>query len=90
MPTDTGRVIGVGALLYAIGVWGMSTAVTPTMLHITAGVLIGLGMSGAGFSVIYSAVARLVMPEKRTHALATVSAMSGLGPLLMPKISEML
>lgn len=86
----SGRVIGIGAVLYVLGVWGMSTAVTPTELSITAGVLIGLGMSGAGFSVIYSAVARMVPPERRTHALATVSAISGLGPLLLPKISEML
>lgn len=86
----SGRVIGVGALFYALGVWGMSMAATPEMLHITAGVLIGVGMSGAGISVIYSAVARLVEPERRTQALAMVSAMSGIGPLLLPKISEML
>jgi predicted MFS family arabinose efflux permease len=53
-------------------------------------VLIGLGMSGAGISVVYSAVARMVAPEKRTHALAMVSAISGVGPLLLPKISERL
>lgn len=86
----SGRIIGIGAVFYALGVWGMSMAVTPTMLHITGGVLIGIGMSGAGISVVYSAVARLVEPEKRTHALAMVSAMSGIGPLLMPKVSEQL
>ncbi len=86
----SGRIIGVGAALYVLGVWGMSTAVTPLELTITGGVLIGLGMSGAGFSVVYSAVARMVAPEKRTHALAMVSAMSGVGPLLLPKISEQL
>jgi predicted MFS family arabinose efflux permease len=86
----SGKVIGVGALFYALGVWGMSTAVTPAALHVTGGVLIGIGMSGAGISVVYSAVARLVEPARRTHALAMVSAMSGVGPLLLPKISEQL
>ena len=86
----SGRIIGIGALLYAAGVWGMSSAVTPTMLHVTAGVLVGLGMSGVGFSIVYSAVARIVEPARRTQALATVSAMSGIGPLLLPKVSELL
>tara|TARA_R110001606_G_scaffold231829_1_gene379469 strand:+ start:1252 stop:2427 length:1176 start_codon:yes stop_codon:yes gene_type:complete len=86
----SGRIIGVGAAFYGLGVWGMSMAVTPVALHLTAGVLIGIGMSGAGISVIYSAVARMVEPSRRTHALAMVSAMSGIGPLLLPKISEQL
>jgi MFS family permease len=68
----SGRTIALGALLYALGLLAMSHADTPATLYLSAGVLIGLGMSGAGFSVIYSAVARMVPPDRRTHALATV------------------
>ena len=43
----SGKVIAGGAILYAVGVFGMANAITPTELLITGGVLVGLGMSGA-------------------------------------------
>ena len=84
----SGRVIMGGGLLYAIGVIGMASAVTPTELLISGGVLIGLGMSGAGISVVYGAVARLVVPERRTYALAIVSTIGALGPFVLPKVTQ--
>lgn len=84
----SGKVIMGGATLYALGVVGMASAVTPTELLISGGVLIGLGMSGAGISVVYGAVARLVMPEKRTYALAIVSTIGALGPFVLPKVTQ--
>lgn len=84
----SGKVIMGGALCYALGVVGMASAVTPTELMITGGVLIGLGMSGAGISVVYGAVARMVVPEKRTYALAIVSTIGALGPFVLPKVTQ--
>lgn len=84
------KVIMCGGLLYALGVLGMASAITPTELIISGGVLIGLGMSGAGISVVYGAVARLVEPEKRTYALAIVSTIGGLGPFVLPKVTQLL
>jgi len=86
----SGKVIMGGGLLYALGVVGMASAVTPTELLISGGVLIGLGMSGAGISVVYGAVARLVVPEKRTYALAIVSTIGALGPFVLPKVTQVL
>ena len=66
----------------------MASAVTPTELLITGGVLIGLGMSGVGMSVVYGAVARMVVPERRTYAMAMVSTIGALGPFLIPIVTE--
>mgnify|MGYP003625771174 FL=1 len=86
----SGKVIMGGGLLYALGIVGMASAITPTELLISGGVLIGLGMSGAGISVVYGAVARLVVPEKRTYALAIVSTIGALGPFVLPKVTQLL
>ena len=86
----SGKVIAGGALLYAVGVFGMANAITPTELIITGGVLVGLGMGGAGIAVVYGAVSRAVAPENRTYAVALVSTIGALGPMLLPVIAERL
>lgn len=84
----SGKVVAGGAILYAIGVFGMANAVTPTELLITGGVLIGLGMAGAGIAVVYGAVSRAVAPENRTYAVALVSTIGALGPMVMPSVAQ--
>jgi len=86
----SGKVIAGGAVLYAIGVFGMANAITPTELLITGGVLVGLGMGGAGIAVVYGAVSRAVAPENRTYAVALVSTIGALGPMVLPIVSERL
>lgn len=85
----SGRVIIGGAMCYALGVLGMATAVTPTELLISGGVLIGLGMSGVGMAVVFGAIARMVVPEKRTYAMAIVSTIGALGPFLLPPVTQL-
>ena len=85
----SGRVIVGGALCYALGVLGMASAVTPTELLISGGVLIGLGMSGVGMAVVFGAIARMVVPEKRTYAMAIVSTIGALGPFLLPPVTQL-
>lgn len=84
----SGRVIVGGALCYMLGVIGMASAVSPTELLISGGVLIGLGMSGVGMSVVYGAIARMVVPERRTYAMAIVSTIGALGPFVLPKVTQ--
>jgi len=40
------RVMVVSALLYALGLWGMSHAVSPAYLSLTAGVMVGAAQAG--------------------------------------------
>jgi len=84
----SGRVIVGGALCYTLGVIGMASAASPTELLISGGVLIGLGMSGVGMSVVYGAIARMVVPERRTYAMAIVSTIGALGPFVLPKVTQ--
>ena len=57
------RVMCVGALLYAGGLLMMRYATTPLSLDISAGVLIGFGLSGCSFNLVLSAFSKLLPPR---------------------------
>src|SRR5262245_33942442 len=48
----TNRVLCVGAVLYALVLVIMAHSTTPEMVHLSAGVLIGLGLSGCSFNIV--------------------------------------
>ncbi|WP_298260280.1 MFS transporter [Bradyrhizobium sp.] len=75
----TVRVLSVGALLYAAGLIIMSHSSTPLALDLSAGVLIGFGLSGASFNLILSAFGKLLPPEWRSVALGAGTAAGSLG-----------
>jgi len=85
-----GRVVLVGALLYGLGLWLMSAASTPGELYWSAGVLIGLGLSGTTFSVVFGAIGRHSTPEKRTWALGIAGAAGSFGQFLLVPGSQAL
>ncbi len=78
-----GRTILVGALLYVIGLLAMAYAATPLQLSLSAGLLIGLGLSGTSFAVVFGAVSRAVPPEKRSMAMGVASAVGSFGQFAM-------
>lgn len=73
----------VGALLYACGLAAMPYAVSGPAFAVAAGLLIGLGLSGTGFAIVYGAVGRGVSAQQRPKALALVGAIGGAGQFLM-------
>jgi MFS family permease len=73
------RVISVGALMYAAGLILMRYAATPLSLDISAGVLIGLGLSGCSFNLVLSAFGKLLPPEWRGVALGAGTAAGSFG-----------
>jgi MFS family permease len=73
------RVISVGALMYAAGLITMRHAATPLSLDISAGVLIGFGLSGCSFNLVLSAFGKLLPPEWRGVALGAGTAAGSLG-----------
>ena len=73
------RVISVGALLYAAGLIIMRYGATPLSLDLSAGVLIGLGLSGCSFNLILSAFGKLLPPEWRGVALGAGTAAGSFG-----------
>ncbi len=77
------RVLLVGAILYVSGLLFMSHAHSALGLSMSAGVLIGLGLSGSTFSVVFGAVGRAVTPAFRSKALAIVGAAGSFGQFVM-------
>ena len=84
----SGRTLAGGGVLYALGVWLMSETSTPLELHFSAGILLGLALSGTGFAVVLAAVGRNVAPERRSAALGLTTALGSLGQFLLPPIGQ--
>src|SRR6476619_1006281 len=68
------RVMCVGAVLYAGGLFRMRYATTPLSLDIGAGVLIGFGLWGCTFNLVLSAFSKLLPLEQRGVALGAGTA----------------
>jgi len=77
------RTIVAGGALYALGLVCMGLSQSAWGMTLSAGVLIGLGLSGTTFSVVLGAVGRAVAPEKRSLAMGIVSAAGSFGQFAM-------
>jgi len=84
------RVLMVGALLYAVGLVTMRYATAPSELTLSAGVLIGFGLSGSSFNLVLAAFTKLVPPHQRGLALGIGTAAGSLGQFLFAPISAAL
>jgi MFS family permease len=73
------RVMIAGGLLYAAGLGLMAIAQTPGDLMVSAGVLVGLGLSGTTFAVVLGAVSRAVPASKRTMAMGVATGIGSFG-----------
>jgi predicted MFS family arabinose efflux permease len=72
------RVALCGAALYIMGLLLMATATGESQL-ILSGALIGLGVSGTGFTAVFGVIARAAPPEKRASALGMTTMGSAIG-----------
>lgn len=84
------KVIAGGLVFYALGLVGMAHATTPAGFLWTAGVCIGIALSGTAFAAIYGALSRLVAPERRSWALGVAGAVGGLGQFTMVPAAQWL
>ncbi|MGE0565267.1 MAG: MFS transporter [Pseudolabrys sp.] len=76
------RVLTVGAVLYAAGLALMTYSTTPSTLSLTAGVLIGFGLSGCSFTIIIGAFGKLLPPQWRLMAFGFGTAAGSFGQFL--------
>lgn len=86
----TTRVLIVGILLYATGLWWMSFAADPLTLTLSSGVLIGLGMSGASFNIVLAAFGKIMPPEWRGLSFGMGAAAGSFGQFLFSPLSSYL
>jgi MFS family permease len=77
------KVVFIGGVLYAVGLALMSLADSPLSLSLSAGLLIGIGLSGTSFSVILGVVGRALPAEKRSMGMGIASAAGSFGQFAM-------
>ncbi len=82
------RVIIFGAVLYAIGLYGMSVVESASYFYLFAGVLSGIGIAFSAFSLAMAAMVRVVGPEKRTLVLGLGTAAGSFGQVIFSPISQ--
>jgi MFS family permease len=84
------RVLCVGAILYALGLMLMTHSNTPAMLHLSAGVLIGFGLSGCSFTLVIGALGKLVPESWRSVAFGAGTAAGSFGQFLFSPLARAL
>ena len=82
------RVIIIGAVLYCLGIWGMTIAESSLALHLSGGILTGTGIAFASFSIALAAMTKVVSPDKRSFVLGLGTAAGSLGQVLFSPISQ--
>ncbi|MEY4092144.1 MAG: hypothetical protein RLZZ496_1326 [Pseudomonadota bacterium] len=84
------KMIVLGALLYAGGLVLMAFGSTQGMITMGAGVMIGLGLSGASFNLILGAFGKLLPDKWRGLAFGAGTAAGSFGQFLFPPIGAAL
>jgi MFS family permease len=81
------RVLCAGGLMYAVGLALMSQAASAPLLDVSAGVLIGFGLSGTSFMVVLATFGKLLPPEWRSRAFGFGTAAGSFGQFLFSPIA---
>ena len=82
------RVLCGGAILYALGLALMAYSQTPGMLQLSAGVLIGFGLSGCSFNLVIGAFGKLVPENMRGLAFGAGTAAGSFGQFLFSPLAR--
>ncbi|GAO01696.1 MFS transporter [Anaeromyxobacter sp. PSR-1] len=78
-----GRAVLGGSVLYVAGLLLMATAHGASTLAVSAGVLVGLGLSGTSYPIVFGAISRCTAPERRSLATGIAMAVGSLGQFAM-------
>lgn len=82
------RVLAGGGVIFAAGLALMTITSDPLGFSLTAGILIGLGMSGAGHNTVLAAFAQLMPVERRPWAMGLATAMASLGQFMVVPLGQ--
>src|SRR5687768_12858389 len=77
------RAIIGGTLLYALGMVLMAYSTSGWEFSVSAGLLVGAGLSCSGFATVFGAIGRAFPSEKRTMVLGIAGAAGSFGQFLM-------
>ncbi|WP_260260737.1 MFS transporter [Vibrio intestinalis] len=77
------RIIFFGSIFYALGLYLTSIAAESSMLYISLGVLIGLGLSATSYVIVLGAVAKVVPAQHAAKAFGLTTAAGSFGMFAM-------
>ena len=81
------RVLIAGAVLYIAGLFLMATTASAFAFDMSAGVLIGFGLSGCSFNLVLGAFGKLVPDNKKALAFGFGTAAGSLGQFLFTPLA---
>jgi MFS family permease len=84
----TARMVATGGALYASGMFLTAYVATPLEMTVTAGCMMGLGLSATGFPMILAAVTKRVDAKRRSLFLGIGSAAGSSGQLLLVPLGQ--
>ena len=84
----SGRVIAGGGILYAAGLAVMAWAPDPVWLNISAGLMVGLGMAAASFSLVLAAFGKRVAPARRPLVFGIGTAAGSMGQFVFAPFGQ--
>ncbi|WP_417685299.1 MFS transporter [Roseibium sp.] len=84
----TWRTLTLGAVFYAVGLVMMTSAETAVALHVSAGVMIGLGIAFSSFSLVLAAFGRRVSAAQRSLAFGVGTASGSLGQFIFAPLGN--
>lgn len=73
------RVLVAGALAYAAGLWTLAVPGMPLL----GSVMIGIGLAGTTYGVVFGVVGKLAPPHRRSQAMGLTAAAGSLGQFLL-------
>jgi MFS family permease len=82
------RALAFGGVIYGLGCVLMAQSTSGATLALTGGVLVGLGLSGASFTIVIAAFARLVPEDRRSWAMGLATAMGSLGQFVFAPLGQ--
>lgn len=77
------RIIILGAMAYALGLYLTSIALEPSMMYLSLGVLIGFGLSATSYVIVLGAVAKVVPAQHAAKAFGLTTAAGSFGMFAM-------
>ena len=85
-----GRVVFFGTAIYVAGLAGAAWVGSALGLHLTLGLLVGVGLAATTFVIVLGAVGRVVPAERRGLAFGIVTAGGSLGQFLVVPGAQLL
>lgn len=84
------RILIIAGTLYAVGLALMACSESAFAFNLSAGLLVGLGLSGSAFGVVMGVVGRAFPPQKLSMALGIVGTGGSFGQFIMLPYGQVL